>query len=101
MDIKGQQLDEKYNRPDGVGIDELFLVKVQCALICEGPHMVYDRSRSCKFFIAKGAAGFDELLRKIKGAKAFDGTKLFFKAAFDDSGNCRIYPNQTSTTKKW
>ena len=99
--MEGRPLDEKYRRPDGVGVDELFWVKVQCSLVDEGPHMVYDRSRSCKFFVTKGSKGFDELLVKIRGAKAFDGKKLFFRAAFDGSGNCRIYPNQTTTVKKW
>eukprot|EP00571_Detonula_confervacea_P014415 CAMPEP_0172302324 /NCGR_PEP_ID=MMETSP1058-20130122/4040_1 /TAXON_ID=83371 /ORGANISM="Detonula confervacea, Strain CCMP 353" /LENGTH=587 /DNA_ID=CAMNT_0013012749 /DNA_START=116 /DNA_END=1879 /DNA_ORIENTATION=- len=95
------QINGEYKRPNGVDVDELFWVKVQCDLLNKGPHMVYDKSRSCKFFIMHGASGHLELFNRMKGAKAFSGTKLYFKAAFDGSGNFRVYPNISSTTKKW
>ena len=91
----------EYKRPDGVDVDELFWIKVQCDLINDGPHVAYDKSRSCKFLIMPGTEEYTELLNKMKQVKAFSGTKIYVKAAFDRSGECRVYPNISSTTKTW
>ncbi|KAL7526296.1 hypothetical protein ACHAWF_001714, partial [Thalassiosira exigua] len=89
-----------YERPVGVGIDEDFWLKIQVASDTQ-PHLAYDRSRSCAFHIFPGTLGHLELLKRVQSESAFDGRKLYFKAAFDSSGNCRVYPNLTSTAKKF
>ncbi|KAL7531753.1 hypothetical protein ACHAXR_004216, partial [Thalassiosira sp. AJA248-18] len=89
-----------FERPHGVDVDERFWVKVQ-VLDESDPHLVYDRSRSVSFGIMPGTPGHLQLRKKVQDEKAFDGRKLFFKAAFDASGNLKVYPNISSTTKKW
>mmetsp|Transcript_37067 Transcript_37067/g.64990 ORF Transcript_37067/g.64990 Transcript_37067/m.64990 type:complete len:556 (-) Transcript_37067:298-1965(-) len=89
-----------FERPSGVNVDERFWIKVQC-LTESDEHLVYDKSRSCSFSIMPGTPGHLELLKKVQYCKAFDGRKLYFKASFDASGNCNVYPNVCSTTRKW
>ncbi|KAL9186286.1 hypothetical protein ACHAXT_005524 [Thalassiosira profunda] len=86
--------------PGGVEVDERFWIKVQCNSEAV-PHLVYDKSRTCQFRIQPGTPGHRELLQKAREEKAFEGKKVYVKAAFDASGNCRVYPNLTSTTRKW
>jgi len=89
-----------FERPSDAGIDERFYVKVQCNSE-SSPHLLYDRSRSVSFAIMPNQPGHSELLKKVQGEKAFNGRKAYFKAAFDASNNLRVYPNLSSTTKKW
>ena len=87
-------------RPSDADIDERFYVKVQCESE-SSPHLLYDRSRSVSFAIMPNQPGHSELLKKVQGENAFNGRKAYFKAAFDASNNLRVYPNLSSTTKKW
>lgn len=89
-----------FERPNDVEVGERFWIKVQC-LTESNPHLVYDRSRSCSFSIMPRTPGHVELHKKVQDEKAFNGSKLYFKAAFDASGNFRVYPNICSTSKTW
>jgi len=99
--IEGKHgMDGDYKRPNSINADERFWIKIQIASI-KDYLLVYDRSRSCHFHIEPGTSGHLELRKRVLQEKAFNGKKQYFEAAFDASGNCRVYPNLTSTTKKW
>mmetsp|Transcript_2551 Transcript_2551/g.3720 ORF Transcript_2551/g.3720 Transcript_2551/m.3720 type:complete len:569 (+) Transcript_2551:145-1851(+) len=97
--VIGSVKELAYKKPDGVDIDERFWIKVQVNEPTS-PHLVYDKSRSCAFYIMPGTSGHLVLHEKVRSEKSFEGTKCYFKAAFDESGICRVYLNQTAI-KKW
>lgn len=96
----GVKAEGEYKRPSGVKVDEQFWVKVQCNSDSKA-HLVYDKSRSCTFQILPGTPEHLELYKLVSNENAFNGAKAYFKAAFDATGNCRIYPYTTSTVKSW
>ena len=89
-----------FDRPNGVDANERFWIKVQ-ASEPTSPLLVYDRSRSVAFYLLHGQPGHKELVEKVKKERAFDGRKSFFRAAFDADGDLSVYPNTSTTTKKW
>ncbi len=89
-----------FDRPNGVDVNERFWLKVQ-ANEPTSPLLVYDRSRSVAFRLLPGQPGHKELVDKVKKERAFNGRKSFFRAAFDAGGNLSVYPNTSTTTKKW
>jgi len=101
QNIDGIKCAGEYRRPNGVNIDEQFWMKVQPSGLESGPHLVYDKSRSCTFGIMPGTPGYNELNKKVSQDSAFNGTKSYFKAAFGADGNCKIFPNISSTVKSW
>mmetsp|Transcript_16934 Transcript_16934/g.26420 ORF Transcript_16934/g.26420 Transcript_16934/m.26420 type:complete len:539 (-) Transcript_16934:176-1792(-) len=88
-----------YNLPHGVAVGKKFWVKVQAS--SENMSMlVYDESRSCTFEIKPGAVGFREIFRKVREEKTWAGLKNFFRASFDENGDCTIFPS-LSSVKNW
>jgi len=101
-----------FKRPKGLGDDETFYIKCQVATETDAmnnqvtvdaptqPHAIYDKSRSVAFYMMPGTPGHKELFENVKKEKAFEGKKAFFKAAYDSSGNMKVFPN-TACVKKW
>ena len=91
----------KYQRPKNVQIDERFFVKIQVNLNDGGPLLVYDKTRSCCFYVMPHHVGIYEPIRaKVLAQTATGGLKSYFEASFDSDDICTIYPT-TSTLKKW
>jgi len=88
-----------YNQPKGVGIDEKFWIQVQVDGVTES-HLLYDKTRTCLFFLKPNTPGHRELYDKAKSQIVVSGYKTYVQALFDTRGICRVYPN-TSTLKKW
>ena len=90
-----------YGRPDHIGVNEKFWVKVQVSttLPRNGPHLVYDESRKCQFYIHDDQSGYNELKALVKAEKVTYGEKLYFLASFDDAGDCTIYPHSSNLKK--
>ena len=88
-----------YRRPDGVGVNEKFFVKVQGG----GPSMplmIYDESRQCSFSYSPRMRGFDQIREKVNAEPAFQGRKTYMEASFDQNGDCTMYPS-SARLKKW
>jgi len=113
--IEPCQVDELpggYHKPDGVEINEKFVLKIasysRIYLLC------YDDSRSCCFSIFKGSHGFMELFNKVNPnwKPPRDATEVLhrhflggvageaetdiiktrrFYASFNESGDCSVY----------
>ena len=88
-----------YNLPHGVSVNKRFWVKVQASSETMGM-LVYDESRSCTFQIKPGALGFKEIFAKVREEKTWGGLKSFFRASFDENGDCTIFPSLCSV-KNW
>ena len=89
----------KYQRPtNGTQVNERFYIKIQYAQ--NGPLLVYDKTRSCCFYITSQQAGYEELTAKVQAQTACNGLKSYFQASFDAEGVCTVYPG-TSTLKQW
>ena len=84
-----------YRKPNSVTVDDLFFVKIQ-GDSTQAPLLLYDKSRQCEFSILPTQRGFDELTKIILAETATRGTKTYMAAAFDSSGNLRVYPKQTA-----
>ncbi len=91
-----------YQNPDGININDTFWIKVQLSIngIEGAPHLLYDKTRSCTFYLNHGEPGHGELLEKVKQEKNYLGQKAYFKASFGNDGNCTIYLHQTGL-KNW
>ena len=101
-----------FKRPKGIKDDETFYIKCQVAsqldamnnvVPIDAPihhHVIYDGTRSVAFYMMPGTPGHKELFESVKKEKAFEGKKAFFKAAFDSSGNMKVFP-YTACAKKW
>eukprot|EP00814_Leptocylindrus_danicus_P021900 CAMPEP_0116046492 /NCGR_PEP_ID=MMETSP0321-20121206/28306_1 /TAXON_ID=163516 /ORGANISM="Leptocylindrus danicus var. danicus, Strain B650" /LENGTH=248 /DNA_ID=CAMNT_0003528147 /DNA_START=150 /DNA_END=896 /DNA_ORIENTATION=- len=89
-----------YGRPDHIAVNEKFWVKVQIATnetsTYNSPHMVYDESRKCQFYVSPDESGYGELKELVKAEKVTFGEKSYFLASFDDAGDCTIYPNSSA-----
>jgi len=86
--------------PDGLtSPGEAFWIKVQSNGI-RSNLLIYDKSRTCNFFLPPGEDGHRELVDAVSQQQAFLGRKSFFKAKFDKKGRCVVYP-RTSTALKW
>jgi len=99
MNRNGTYAGGDYKRPDAVEVDELFWIKVQSNSE-SGPHLIYDKTRTCTFQIWPQTHGHRELFEKVSAEKASMGKKTHVKASFDVRGNCKVYPN-TATLKNW
>mmetsp|Transcript_6693 Transcript_6693/g.9713 ORF Transcript_6693/g.9713 Transcript_6693/m.9713 type:complete len:543 (+) Transcript_6693:55-1683(+) len=88
-----------YCQPNNVAVGEKFDIKIQ-ANDSALPMMVYDQTRQCFFNIFPSQHGFDRIFKKVKEERSTLGTKSYFKAFFDKSGNCNIFPN-SATLKQW
>ena len=88
-----------YAPPSGMKANEKFWIKVQ-SNGKDAQIMIYDRSRSCSFFVPPGQPGHRELVERVSSQKIYTGTKSFFKAKFNKKGKCIVYPH-TSTVRKW
>ena len=88
-----------YHAPQGVGVDQVFWVNVQYNSDVTNI-LVYDKTRTCCFYLAPESAGFSEIAAVVKSQQATKGTKSYFKATFDAAGDCSIYPN-TYSLKTW
>jgi len=98
--LDGQEYGNNvYRKPNEVDVDELFWIKVQ-ANATTIPLMVYDKTRTCSFFISPGAPGFNELYEKVRSERGADGRKAHFKALFDGNGNCVVFPD-TAKLLSW
>jgi hypothetical protein len=88
----------KYQRPSNAKNNERFYIKVQYSQ--NGPLLVYDKTRSCCFYILPNQTGYQELTAKVLAQTACNGLKSYFQASFDVEGVCTVYPG-TSTLKQW
>lgn len=88
-----------YRRPSYVAVDEAFTVKVQ-RISGRDTLLVYDRSRECEFCLGPEQSSYRKLLEKVKAEQVTAGTKAYMAAAFDKTGNCTFYVNQTKM-KTW
>jgi hypothetical protein len=84
-----------YRKPTGVGVDENFDIKVQCA-DAWSPLMLYDKSREFNISVNPGSPGFSELVEACSAEPTWQGRKTFVAASFDESGNCTVYPHVRS-----
>ena len=96
-----------FGRPDGIKVDEKFWIKVQIfsttvmpEMDANGPHKIYDKSRTCHFYVNEGEPGHTEIKESVKREKAYMGRKSYFQASFGDDGNCAIFLDETAL-KKW
>jgi len=98
-----------FGRPDGIKLDEKFLIKVQISstsfegmedIYPNGPHKIYDKSRTCHFYINDGEPGYTEIRERVKSENAYMGRKSYFKALFGNDGNCAIFLDETAL-KNW
>jgi hypothetical protein len=88
-----------YQKPSHAKVDESFYIKVQ-ANYAHSPLMIYDKSRECFFYYQPGQRGFQEMLIKVQSDLSASGRKTYMAASFTSSGDCIIYPEQT-TFQKW
>jgi hypothetical protein len=92
----------EYKRPDGVEIDETFWLKVQ---LCQNgssdaPHLVYDKSRACAFYLQCEFPGHQEIAERVKEEDTYMGLKAYFRASFGQDGNCTVFLDETGL-KNW
>mmetsp|Transcript_12145 Transcript_12145/g.14126 ORF Transcript_12145/g.14126 Transcript_12145/m.14126 type:complete len:578 (+) Transcript_12145:128-1861(+) len=95
----------RYTRPLGIEVDEMFWMKAQIGMMVEGiqdagPHLLYDKSRSCSFYVNPGEPGHKEIWEKVKSEDAYMGMKSYFEAKFGKDGNCTIFLDKTAL-KSW
>jgi len=97
---KGTFSNNRYGPPDGLKkADESFWIKAQSNGIHENL-LIYDKSRTCNFYLQPGQNGHRELVEKVSQQRTFLGRKSYFKAKFDEKGSCRVYLH-TTTALKW
>ena len=65
-----------------------------------GPHKIYDKSRTCYFYINDGEPGYTEIRERVKRENAYMGRKSYFKASFGNDGNCSVFLDETAL-KTW
>ena len=92
----------EYKRPEGVEIDETFWLKVQ---LCQNgssdaPHLVYDKSRTCAFYLESEFLGHQEIAERVKKEDTYMGLKAYFRASFGQDGNCTVFLDETGL-KNW
>jgi hypothetical protein len=88
-----------YQKPSHVKVEELFYIKIQ-ANSAHSPLMIYEKSRECFFYYQPGQRGFQEMLVKVQSDLSAGGRKTYMAASFTASGDCIVYPEQT-TVQKW
>lgn len=88
-----------YRIPDGVQPGEMFVIKVQGGGD-KSPIMVYDKSRTCQFYVNPEQPGFREILVEMRKEAAWQGRKTFMKACFED-GDCIVYPATAGVKAKY
>ena len=82
-------------KPSKVAVDELFYLKVQIGDERDStasPHLVYDKTRECEFFIDPGTPAWAELKAIVKRSGTM-GRKAHFKGKFDSKGQIYMCPN--------
>lgn len=89
----------RYGPPRDCKPNDKFWIKVQSNGI-SADVMIYDQSRFCLFYLPPGQAGHKALVEKVTEQKAFLGKKSYFKAKFNDKGDCIVFPH-TSSALKW
>jgi hypothetical protein len=78
---------------------EMFYIKIQGNT--EIMHLlIYDYTRECQFRYMPGLRGFNEMLAKVQADPSADGRKTYMAASFNTSGDCVVYPGQT-TVQNW
>ena len=90
--------DGSFRKPDGVEVDELFWIKMQANML--DTLLVYDKTRTCQFFIYSGTPGHEELCARICAERGSGGRKTHFMALFDKDSNCKVFPD-TADLKSW
>ena len=94
----------EFKIPDGVEIDEIFWVKVQLCQTGGGtnssPHLIYDKSRTCAFYLQTNVSGYKEIDGRVKEEDTYMGLKAYFKASFGQDGSCIVYLDE-SGLKNW
>jgi len=88
-----------YCKPQGVSVDEKFWIKVH-APRDNRPLLFNDENGTCGFYVGPGARGYAEIMAKIREEKTFHGLKSYFRASFDENGDCTIFL-QSSSIKHW
>jgi len=110
VDINGDVEDLNYGRPDGIKVDEQFLIKVQISaatmeeandkMYGKGLHKIYDKSKTCHFYVYYDESGYSDIRERVLGENAYMGRKAYFKASFGNDGNCTIFLDKTAL-KTW